>query len=215
LTPSRDHFGRALNLLRERVRSGRSMGGEPLTVLELAHELGLSATPVREALSRLAGEGLIEDRRGRGYFILRLDVADLDDFYQMNLLYLTAALEASSRPLAPPRPQDWARDALAGLKADLDESQAQAAFVETLFEQIALQSFSRALIGAERRLADILAPVRRIEPVVVEAMDEELGRLAELFDRSDRPGLIAALRLYHERRRRLAPSIVNALNWKS
>jgi DNA-binding GntR family transcriptional regulator len=215
LTPSRDHFGRALNLLRERIRSGRSMGGEPLTVLDLAQELGLSATPVREALSRLAGEGLIEDRRGRGYFILRLDVADLDDFYQMNLLYLTAALEAPGRPPAQPRPRDWARQALASLKADLDASQAPASFAEALFEQIALQSFSRALIGAERRLADILAPVRRIEPIVIEAVDEELGALAALFDADDRSGLIAALRAYHEKRRRLSPTIVNALNWRS
>jgi DNA-binding transcriptional ArsR family regulator len=215
LAPSRDHFGRALNLLRERVRSGMSMGGEPLIVLELAHELGLSATPVREALSRLAGEGLIEDRRGRGYFILRLDVADLDEAYQMSQLYLTAALEGPGRPMTQSRSKDWAVRALAGMTADLGAAPAQGAFVEALFEQIALQSFNRALVGAERRLADILAPVRRIEPMVVEGAGEELGELAERFDRDDRPGLITTLRLYHEKRRRLAPAIINALNWKS
>ena len=66
----RDAFGNALQALRQRLRDGAYAPGAPLVIIELAHELNISATPMREALARLAGEGLIEDRRGVG--LLRL-----------------------------------------------------------------------------------------------------------------------------------------------
>ena len=213
MTPSRDHFGRALSQLRERIRSGRHAGGEPLTVTDLAVDLGLSATPVREALSRLTGEGLIEDRRGRGYFMLRLDVADLDEIYQLNLLYLTGALEAPHPPMAQPHPRGWTQR-LAAAMAGPEREEALASFTEVLFHQIALESFNRALIGAERRLADILAPVRRIEPSVLSATEAELAVIAARLDGGDQQGLIAALRAYHTARRANAAAIMNALNWR-
>ena len=53
----RDTFGLALNELRVRVRDGRAAPGTPLMVSDLAEELKLSPTPVREALAWLAGEG--------------------------------------------------------------------------------------------------------------------------------------------------------------
>jgi DNA-binding GntR family transcriptional regulator len=44
----------------------------------------LSPTPVREALSRLAGEGELEERRGDGFFVRRLSAADLIPLYEMS-----------------------------------------------------------------------------------------------------------------------------------
>ncbi|WP_392354013.1 GntR family transcriptional regulator [Brevundimonas sp. LF-1] len=48
-----------------------------MVVTTLARELGLSPTPVREALARLAGEGVIEHWPGRGYFAPRLAASDI------------------------------------------------------------------------------------------------------------------------------------------
>ena len=57
---TRDPFGEALSELRMRLRQGELRPGAPLVVMDLAQSLGLSATPVREALAFLAGEGLID-----------------------------------------------------------------------------------------------------------------------------------------------------------
>ena len=61
-------FHVALSALRERLQNGTLAPGARATAVDLADQLGLSTTPVREALSRLTGEGLLEDRRGQGYF---------------------------------------------------------------------------------------------------------------------------------------------------
>ena len=78
---TRDPFGEALSELRMRLRQGELRPGAPLVVMDLAQSLGLSATPVREALAFLAGEGLIEGRRGaaRGYLAGRLGSAEIAD----------------------------------------------------------------------------------------------------------------------------------------
>lgn len=64
----RDPYHSALNALAGFAAAGRFGWGEPLVATALAEELRLSPTPVREALARLAGEGVIEHRPGRGYF---------------------------------------------------------------------------------------------------------------------------------------------------
>ncbi|MCQ4078953.1 GntR family transcriptional regulator, partial [Klebsiella pneumoniae] len=61
---SRDPYNDALTALAAFAGSGRFGWGEPLVATALAAELELSQTPVREALARLAGEGLIEHRPG-------------------------------------------------------------------------------------------------------------------------------------------------------
>ena len=66
LSRDRDPFDRALDALRRRLADHGPLQGDPLPVNSLAAELGVSPTPVREALARLAGEGLVA-RTGAGY----------------------------------------------------------------------------------------------------------------------------------------------------
>ncbi len=53
----------------------------PLRLVELAHELGVSTTPVRVAVERLRAEGLVVHRRGRGSRVAPLSIEDLRDIY--------------------------------------------------------------------------------------------------------------------------------------
>lgn len=59
----RDPFGSAVTSLRAALEYGLAPG-QHLSVADIAASLKLSTSPVREALSRLCGEGLVEDRRG-------------------------------------------------------------------------------------------------------------------------------------------------------
>ncbi|MYN14294.1 FCD domain-containing protein [Pusillimonas sp. TS35] len=58
--------------------------GEKLNEAELAQQLGVSRTPVREALMALAYEGFL-DESGRGYVRRRLDVREMKDLYELRL----------------------------------------------------------------------------------------------------------------------------------
>lgn len=92
--------------LRDHLRSGRVPVGQPLQEAALAAQLGISRTPVREALARLAGDGLVVPQ-GRSYVLPALTVGDIEDIYALRFLLepealrLVAAGKPDKRQLAP------------------------------------------------------------------------------------------------------------------
>ena len=89
MVPERlEPFRQALVDLRRRLRDGALEPGARVTAKEVAEGLKLSHTPVREALSRLAGEGLLEERRGDGFFVPELSAADIAVLYRMSEQHL-------------------------------------------------------------------------------------------------------------------------------
>jgi DNA-binding GntR family transcriptional regulator len=60
--------------------------GERLRLDDLARQLGVSRTPVREALNQLAAEGLIEIRPRRGTFVAQVDRETIIQLYQLRLM---------------------------------------------------------------------------------------------------------------------------------
>lgn len=58
------------------IRDRRLKGGEPITEARLAETLGISRTPLREALQRLEGEGLVRKVANRSYVVRLVDLAE-------------------------------------------------------------------------------------------------------------------------------------------
>jgi DNA-binding GntR family transcriptional regulator len=96
---------RALAALRELILHGQFAAGARLGEVELAERLGVSRTPVREALTRLAAEGLVELVPNRGARVASWSVAELEGVFD-----LRSALEPRLTGLAVPRarPEDVA-----------------------------------------------------------------------------------------------------------
>lgn len=88
----------ATEVIREAIMDGRLEPGRRLKEEELARELGISRTPVREALLILQTEGLLEASPNRGATVRTYDVKDLGDLYM-----LRAALEGVAARLAAER----------------------------------------------------------------------------------------------------------------
>ncbi len=76
----------AAELIRKAIVDGRLEPGSRLKEEELARELGISRTPVREALLVLHSEGLIDSAPNRGASVRAYEAADLDDLYQLRAL---------------------------------------------------------------------------------------------------------------------------------
>lgn len=88
----------ATELIRAAIIDGRLEPGRRLKEEELARELGISRTPVREALLVLQTEGLLESAPNRGATVRTYEAADLDDLYQLRaLLEGFAARRAAAR----------------------------------------------------------------------------------------------------------------------
>jgi DNA-binding GntR family transcriptional regulator len=73
----------ATELIRAAILDGRLEPGRRLKEEELARELGISRTPVREALLVLQTEGLLESAPNRGATVRSYEAEDLDDLYQL------------------------------------------------------------------------------------------------------------------------------------
>ncbi|MFC7404380.1 GntR family transcriptional regulator [Georgenia alba] len=72
--------------LRESILSGRLPGDQVLVERRLAAELGVSKTPVREALIQLTASGLVTTTRNRGSVVRRLSAQDARHVYEQRLL---------------------------------------------------------------------------------------------------------------------------------
>ncbi len=66
--------------------------GERINEGALARSLGVSRTPIREALNRLSIEGLLEVRAGRGFFCRGLNAKEIFDLYQLRAAIESAGL---------------------------------------------------------------------------------------------------------------------------
>ena len=83
-------------MLRDEILDLKLPPGSPVDEVQLAERFGMSRTPIREALVRLAGEGLIETLPNRSTMVSNIDVLNLHTFYDaITLMYrVTARLAA-------------------------------------------------------------------------------------------------------------------------
>lgn len=87
--------------LRELVIQGEFQPGEHVQEQPVAERLGVSRTPVRAALTSLAGEGYLVYHPNRGYFVRRFDLQEIMDAYEVRAaLEALAARRAAQRGLA-------------------------------------------------------------------------------------------------------------------
>jgi len=88
--------------IRDRIDDGRLARGTRLHQEDLAADLGVSRTPVREALRRLAAEGRVELLTNRGARVADIDLAAMPEPYEARLVVEPgAAALAARRGLSP------------------------------------------------------------------------------------------------------------------
>jgi len=110
--------------LRDLLRTGRIGPSERLQEVALATQLGVSRTPVREALARLASEGLVE-ADGRSFAVPGLTSEDLDDIYALRSLLEPEAIRLATSRAADPAMRKPLDDALADAVAAHAEGDAE------------------------------------------------------------------------------------------
>ena len=198
-----DSFKIALDTLMEELRRGAHLAGARLTANEIAQRLVLSQTPVREALSRLAGEGLLLERRGQGFFVPELQDHDLEVLFRLHHHLLSIARESRS-PSAPSLEMDRF---VAPMAPDAGFERVVAS--ERLFRAL-VASASPVLLRHLGRLLDQLAPVRRVEDQVLGQTAFELADLTQAVSARDFDRTGVLLGEFFERRIRAASQLIRA-----
>jgi DNA-binding GntR family transcriptional regulator len=170
--------------LRVAIMSGTLRPGTFIRLDETAAELGVSITPVREALRTLRGEGMVQLEPHRGHVVAPFTRDDIQDIF-----WLQATIAGQLARSAAERITDEEIDELERLAeavADAIKRQDTAAVVSAEF------SFHRAFNRSSGRikLAWFLLHAARYLPPHIYAGDEEWGAVAV----ANRRELIAALR---------------------
>jgi DNA-binding GntR family transcriptional regulator len=110
-----------LDAIKRAILAGELRPGQSLVEAELAQRLGVSKTPVREALKTLAGAGLVTMSPYRGATVRAIDVGAARAIYDMRLLLEPEAVRRAVR-----RARDGA-GGLAAARAALDRADASSA----------------------------------------------------------------------------------------
>jgi DNA-binding GntR family transcriptional regulator len=107
----------ASQVIRAGIIGGELEPGEIYSASVLANRLGVSATPVREAMLDLANAGLVEAVRNRGFRVLTPDERDLDEIGELRLM-----LEVPGTRLVVERASDEQLAALESAVAELEST---------------------------------------------------------------------------------------------
>lgn len=84
-TPPGARMAEAYSVIKGAILQGRLTPGERMSQVKIAERLGLSRTPVREALRLIEREGLVTSARARQVVISSTSMADLDELYALRI----------------------------------------------------------------------------------------------------------------------------------
>lgn len=112
---SRALYEEVAELLRQRIFSRELEPGSWIDELRIADELGISRTPLREALKVLAAEGLVTMKVRRGAYVTEVSEQDLRDVY-----HLLSLLESDAAGVVAATAEDGQIAELADLHSKLE-----------------------------------------------------------------------------------------------
>lgn len=95
--------------LRDLILSSVLRPGQKLVDRDLSEQLGVSRTPVREALGRLAMMGLVEARSGRGYYVRQYSADEVSDLYEFRKILEVNAARRAAENLRPEHVREFDR----------------------------------------------------------------------------------------------------------
>ncbi|WP_307832124.1 GntR family transcriptional regulator [Prauserella cavernicola] len=160
----------ALSVIRQQVVTGDIVPGEIYSAATIANQLGVSNSPVREAMLTLVNQGVMEAVRNRGFRLIPLSDKDRHDIYDLRVMLEVPAMGrlAAGRPTLSQQFSDLASDTVvSAVNGDM---------VRYLEADRQFHLGLLALVGNDR-LVDIVGDLRdRTRLVGVRSLSEQ-GRL--------------------------------------
>ncbi len=203
-SPRGSRVEEAYSAIRRRILDNVYPPGHQALEGDLADELAISRTPVREALIRLANEGLVEVIPRHGMRVLPVSPTDMREIY----VVLTALESAAAELLAQRRPNEAELQPLLEATRDMtralaaDDLDAWATADERFHQGLVELAGNRTLIDAVARLGDRVHRARmfslRLRPKPVNSTHEHMAML-ERIRAGDGGGAVEVNRAHRER----------------
>jgi DNA-binding GntR family transcriptional regulator len=186
----------------------RFLPGERLHIADLAERLGVSSTPVREALNRLHAEELLLSVPNKGFFSKVLNLREMVDLLDTAKVLLRSAIDSHD---------ETRTDIAEAISAITDAASAPkphanlAHAVETLFECIVNLARNEVMTAVMRNVNDRTHYVRMLDLAVpgrIAEVGAEMSALTDALGRRDRRGAADTLDLHFGRLSEAMPELV-------
>lgn len=142
--------------LKANILSGHFIPGERLAEEHLAEELGVSRTPVREALHKLEQEGLIEPLESRGFCVPRDSLDEIEDLFDIRTV-----LEGYTLKIICERITDEQIAMLEGLIEKADDALRRKRIDEVFQWNTQFHDTLHSLVADKRRFHSLIVNMRK------------------------------------------------------
>ena len=159
--------------------------GSRIFLQKMAHELNVSQTPIREALSKLIRDGLVDVVPGLGYYVVEISLRDVREIYDLRKMYENYALDLLSRNTGRQELQIMKQE-LTKLRKQCSKNKESLEFYEMdedFHMRIIQNSDNRKLKEAYARIYDFVTLCRHTYQRTSEAIAEHLAIIDALIDK--------------------------------
>ncbi|MCA0331372.1 MAG: GntR family transcriptional regulator [Actinobacteria bacterium] len=169
--------------LRDRILTGDLAPGTVVSQAALARELGLSRAPIREALRRLEGEGLVESRHNQRVQIADLSISDMEEIYASRIAVETLAVRFTVPRLTKDDVAEMKRAWTAMRESAEQQDRSRWSVEHTRFHMVALSPVGPRLTAQIAQLDDHAGRYRALYMTQVNASwDSILTQDAAIID---------------------------------
>lgn len=180
------------------IRDGKLLPGDRLTETELAARLGISRTPVREAIRQLEGDGLVTHVPRVGATIRRLDHAEISELYDMR-----SVLEGTAARFAARAASEVELDELAAIHAQMKAAEGREIYhLNSAFHAALLNAarnrFLVKAVGAIHTTLLILGPSTLEQDERAASANDEHARVIAALRARDQDTAETAMRAHIE-----------------
>ena len=205
---------RAYRALKKLILGNELPAGSQLLEQEAAERLGMSRTPVREAMIRLEKDGVVEVRPRHGMRVLPVSPDDMREIYQVLTALESAAAEAVARRGATPAEIAGLRAVVANMEAALDRdnldgwADADKRFHRLLVTLTGKQRLQQMVSKLDEQAHRARVLTLRLRPKPVNSVRDH-ARLVAAIARRDAE---SARRIHHDHRARAGEMLVDLLD---
>lgn len=194
LTEQHSQGEAAYRALLSAIRSGDYVPGDRLRETEIAERAGLSRTPIREALRKLEGDGIVEHRPRVGAVVRQLGHREVVELYEMRLV-----LERTAAELAAKHAIDAEVDELEALNAAIADTNsdppAAAALNQQFHQALYRAARNRFLLEATRSMNNalmLLGPTTLADEGRIKSVSQQHNLIIDAIRASDEEAAGAA-----------------------
>jgi DNA-binding GntR family transcriptional regulator len=165
----------AYDTIKEEILDLRLKPGEQLHIDELAERMEISRTPIREALLRLQGDGLVTAVSRVGFFVTEITRRDLEELFEVRALLEGYAVRQAAKLLTEAELRDL--DQLIEASREAVEAGDLARFLEkeiSLHSLLTERSENRHLVSMMESVQDLTTRERMLSLQSIENVQESL-----------------------------------------